>query len=429
MKVSTLEISRFIGLVSIFTVSSLIPFHHFVVEWGVVKFYRELFFILFILLFIYELLVFGPIKFSKLRLDFFLFLFFPALVFLSIFYDPMTDIYGFGEGLGDITDISVDPRIYVFRNVIIYIPMVLYFYFRGITQEEIRSLALLISLIAPFAILSYLLFAFKEESFGLFLLGDMAESGGANIAYNSFVPYLAFPFLVGIYLLSGSSNKITKGMVIASIGIVAIFIFLSSSRQTLLFCALVIIGFLFSSSKKMGTQLAIFTISSLFIYAFFYTLTIDRTIDKDLMNKYSDAGKTSRIEIMTDGIERITLKGWFTGEGLTSVVNSGPHNDYIRWTQRLGLLFMIISFLPFFIGANVALKKIKFSTHQLEYLLIFWGLIFVIYNSIFGYPREDAYQAFFCFLAILLFFSFRPSSDSGSKSVRPKNMLHTEAFS
>jgi len=147
------------------------------------------------------------------------------------------------------------------------------------------------------------------------------------------------------------------------------------------------------------------------------------------MNKYSDAGKTSRIEIMTDGIERITFKGWFTGEGLTSVLNSGPHNDYIRWTQRLGLLFMIISFLPFFIGANVALKNIKFSKYQLEYLLIFWGLIFVIYNSMFGYPREDAYQAFFCFLAILLFFSFRPSLDSGPQSVRPKNMLHTEAFS
>ena len=406
----------------------MIPFHHFIFELGILKFYREIFFILFLFLLLYELLIFGPIKFSSLRIDFFMFLFFPILVFISIFYDPMIDIYGYGEGLGDITVASVDPRIYVFRNAIIYIPMVLYFYFRGITQKEIKFLALLISMIAPFAILSYLLFAFKEQNFGLFLLGDMAESGGANIAYNSFVPYLAFPFLAGIYLLSDSSSKFIKASVIASLGIVFIFIFLSSSRQTLLFCALVILGFTFLSSKKIGGQLVIFAISGLCIYAFFYALTVDRSIDKDLIDKYADAGKTSRYEIMIDGIERITLKGWFTGEGLTSVVNSGPHNDYIRWTQRLGLLFMIISFLPFFIGAIVALKKTKFSAYQTEYLLIFWGLIFVIYNSIFGYPREDAYQSFFCFLAILLFFSFRPSMASKPKSVGPENIIHTSTF-
>ena len=31
---------------------------------------------------------------------------------------------------------------------------------------------------------------------------EMAELGGANIAYNSYVPYLTFPVLSGIYLLS-----------------------------------------------------------------------------------------------------------------------------------------------------------------------------------------------------------------------------------
>ena len=96
-----------------------------------------------------------------MRLDVIAFVTFPFLLFLAALYDPLVDLYGLGESLGDITNATVDPRVYVIRNAILYLPMVLYFYFRSISAQEMRFLALSIASIGPFSILAYLLYAFK----------------------------------------------------------------------------------------------------------------------------------------------------------------------------------------------------------------------------------------------------------------------------
>ena len=417
MTLSVLQISRFLGIASLLLLSSIIPFHHFIVELGPIQLYREIFFILFSILFIYEFLLHGPVSIKKVRLDVIAFVTFPFLLFLAALYDPLVDLYGLGESLGDITNATVDPRVYVIRNAILYLPMVLYFYFRSISAQEMRFLALSIASIGPFSILAYLLYAFKTQGFGLFLLGDMAESGGANIAYNSFVPYLCFSILASIYVLFSKPSVFIKSIVISAASITMIFIFLSSSRQTLLYCIIIVLIFLAIHSKQIITTLGTFVVLAVIGLSLFSFLTADRDLSKNLVDKYADAAKTSRVEIMLDGMERISLIGWFTGEGLTSVVNSGPHNDYIRWVQRVGVLFMVISFLPFFIGARVIFRRVWISTtHKSEELFIFSALFFVIYNSFFGYPREDAYQAFFCFLAMLLYLGFDPRSQRSQVS-------------
>jgi hypothetical protein len=418
MTLSVLQISRFLGFVSLLLLSSMIPFHHYIVDLGPIQLYREIFFILFSILFIYEFLLHGPVHMKKLRLDVMAFVTFPFLLFLAALYDPLIDLYGYGDSLGGITNVAVDPRVYVIRNAILYLPMVLYFYFRSISVQEMRFLALSIACIGPFSILAYLLYALKTGGgFGLFLLGDMAESGGANIAYNSYVPYLCFAVLASIYVLFSKPSVFIKSIVISAASITMIFIFLSSSRQTLLYCIIIVLIFLAIHSKQIITTLGTFVVLAVIGLSLFSFLTADRDLNKNLVDKYADAAKTSRVEIMLDGMERISLIGWFTGEGLTSVVNSGPHNDYIRWVQRVGVLFMVISFLPFFIGARVIFRRVWISTtHKSEELFIFSALFFVIYNSFFGYPREDAYQAFFCFLAMLLYLGFDPRSQRSQVS-------------
>ena len=55
-----------------------------------------------------------------------------------------------------------------------------------------------------------------------------------------------------------------------------------------------------------------------------------------------------RFEIWKNSLSMLDISEWFTGAGLTSVLVSGPHNDYIRWLQRAGFIVMFISFYPYF---------------------------------------------------------------------------------
>ena len=70
-------------------------------------------------------------------------------------------------------------------------------------------------------------------------------------------------------------------------------------------------------------------------------------IDK-LSGTYVGTTNETRFEIWISSLSMLHISEWFTGAGLTSVLVSGPHNDYIRWIQRVGLIFAFISFYPYF---------------------------------------------------------------------------------
>ena len=146
----------------------------------------------------------------------------------SAFYDSGETLYVGNTGLQGITEVNVDPRLYVLRNSLLYLPMVFYFACIGISEKEINRICFIAIAVAPFSILFYLLTVYDDSTFSIFLLGEMGQFGGANIQYNSYVPYLTFPALAGIYLLSVKKNLIVKSLVITSLAVMAIFIFLSS---------------------------------------------------------------------------------------------------------------------------------------------------------------------------------------------------------
>ncbi len=401
-----------LGLYNLYILISLIPFHFLLSELSFLFFYREIIAAFFSFLVIYYLIKTRSMSFS-IRRELFYFLIFPSLLILTALYDPMISLYP-SSGLADITSASlnIDPRIYILRNALLYVPLVLYLSLRGITEKDLKNIAILIVVVAPLSILNYLLVAFNEGALSLFLLAEMAESPGAKVEYNSYVPYLTFPFISAIYLLSLRGKSLLKIISFFSIAIIFIFIFLSTSRQSLLLIFISIIFFFNFDSISKSKKIIMYTIAGLIIFSIYNYLTYDIQVNQRLIDKYSSGLETRRISSWLNGLALLNWSDFFTGAGLSSVVASGPHNDYIRWTQRVGVILMSISFFPFFIGLKKAFIKAREQKGRNHHLFIFLTLFFTIYHSMFGYPREDVYQSVFCFLGLGLWLGFNKNNIS-----------------
>ncbi|MDC0586994.1 hypothetical protein OAP06_04520 [Gammaproteobacteria bacterium] len=394
------------GFILLILFSSIIPFHFYSENFGIFYLYREMMAAIFLLLLLINLYGAGPIPIRPRKEVFYLMLF-PFLLLLSAIYDPMELLYKEqyymgGGSVSDISQINVDPRIYILRNAVIYLPMTFYIAVRGLSEKEISQIALFSVLVAPFSVLGYLLDLLESGTFSIFLLGEMTEKGRGLIAYNSYVPYLSFPVISGMYLLSSKNSLATKIMVLASISIVSIFIFLSSSRQTILFIVIGIVTFvLVGSSKANLKRVFMFSLSALAIYLSFLYIMADYKLDEALLEKYQ-YGENSRFAVIFDGILRLEFYQYLIGAGLSSVIDSGPHNDYVRWTQRVGIFFMIIAFIPYYMIGFKCLGRVLKNRNDLLSLYFGFGVAFVIYHSVFGYPREDAFQAIWCYLGIAM---------------------------
>ena len=402
-----------VGIYALYLLMVMVPLHFEVTKYSSLTFYRELFGLFFILLLISNLIDKRFLN-VKMRYEIFFLLLFPLLLCISAIYDPMVNLYSNNWGLGVITstyDSNLDPRLYVIRNAVLYLPMVLYFSIRGITKGELKNIALVSIIIAPLSILLYLLSVYESGEFSLFLLGDMAEAGGANIAYNSYVPYLTFPFISAIYILFTKSSFLEKNIGVFSISIMIIFMFLSSSRQSVLLIAFSLLVFSSFDKSGMGRKFIGYSIVVLVVSIIYYYITVDVELNQGLVDKYSSGGETSRFTILLHGLGLLRVEEFFIGAGLTSVVNSGPHNDYLRWTQRVGLLFMIISFTPYFIAFIRAALKALEETERVHLIYIALSIFYTLYHSLFGYPREDAFQALFCFLGLALWLGYQRNGD------------------
>jgi O-antigen ligase len=104
---------------------------------------------------------------------------------------------------------------------------------------------------------------------------------------------------------------------------------------------------------------------------------------------------------MKNGLQMLSTQQYVFGAGLSSVIVAGPHNDYIRWTQRIGVLGMLLSFAPFVLALKYNLKAIMKHNKSI-YFLTSSGLFFTLYHSFFEYPRDDAYQSLYVFLGLAL---------------------------
>jgi hypothetical protein len=402
-----------IGIYGLYCLLIMVPHHFYFSTITAFVYYRE-FMAVFFLALLFMHLAYERFIDYRIRKEIFYLLLFPVLLCVAAIYDPLINLYQESYGLETMissVSMQIDPRVYILRNAILYLPLVLYFSNRGISNQELKDLASISVLVAPFSIVFYLLSVYEQGNFSLFLLGEMAEQGGANIQYNSYVPYLTFPFISAIYLLSLRDSKVLKVLSLASISIMAVFIFLSSSRQSMLL--IILASFLFALYDGSGKlkKLFIYSSSALLILLTFYYLTSDYELDEALINKYQSGAETSRILILVNGFKLLKLHEFLTGAGLSSVLVSGPHNDYLRWTQRVGFVLMVISFLPYFIGIFRCGLRVLKEKIKIHYIYLSLLLFFLLYHSIFGYPREDAYQSLFSFLGLALWLGYQKSED------------------
>ena len=166
-------IQRQIGYILLLLCLSLVPFHFNLSDRGI-TYYRELIGSIFLFLLLIDIFKERYVS-LKIRKEIFFLLLFPCLLIATVFYDSGIPLYRGGSGIQGITEVDINPRLYVLRNAIIYLPMVFYLAFRGISEKEIKRLCLLSTIVAPFSILFYLLSVYEDAEFSLFLLGTMGE--------------------------------------------------------------------------------------------------------------------------------------------------------------------------------------------------------------------------------------------------------------
>lgn len=411
------------GLYALYLLMSIVPFHFSVSEFSEMTLYREYFFLFFLLLSLLTLIEREYLILSIRPEIFFLMLSIICLT-ISALYDPMTDLYKFSWDW-QITSKSaagIDPRLFVLRAAVIYIPMVFYFSLRGLKESEIKNIAFISVIVAPFSLLVYLMSVFDGSTFSIFLLGQMAEYGGANIAYNSYVPYMTFPVISGIYLISTKTNNLMRAITIFSLSLILIFIFLSSSRQSLLLIGIAALFFIFLLNSGKLKILFTYAFFSLAVYFLLSYITYDFDLNENLISKYT-GGETSRFQIFINGLNLLRPHEYFTGAGLSSVMNSGPHNDFLRWTQRVGIIFMIFSFMPYFLSL-FRINNFLLKTNE-KPILVYLGLVvfFTIFHSFFGYPREDAFQAIWCFLGLAMWLGFEREKSPKFSTLRENTII------
>jgi hypothetical protein len=395
-----------IGFSSIVTLFILNAFHFVVSE--EYPLYREYFGILFIILsgtYLIRKIVHREDGLKINRLIYFIIIY-PILLLAWTLFDSGEYLYGKYYAEAASLHIGKAPLyLYIIRNSVLYLPMVIYMYLRGINIKEIQVISFIAIIIAPMSIQSYLNSG-EFENKGI-TIGGTAELGGKGIAYNSYVPYLTFPILCGIHLLFSKINMIVKYIVLISIIITGIFILLSTSRQSVLFVFFIlIIYFIISRTERKK-------INKIYIYIFIITggimafnyLTSGYVFNQEYNDRYSGIREffgnntEGRLDKAIEGITLLKPLQWVIGAGLTSVITGGPHNDYIRWTQRVGAPIMLIGFYPFYSAFYKSLLFIKENrTNNSLYIYLTLIIGFTLYHSFFGYPREDANQAIAVYL-------------------------------
>lgn len=398
------------GLYALLFLLMLNPFHYAITQ--PYPYYREYFALFF--LFLWFVRFFsnrgrGLDARFYIRKELFFAVSFPVLLMMFRIIDPGNSLYGDFDIHGVSIQLDqIDHGLYVVRNASLYIPMIMYFSLRGLSKTDIQKIAAVSVVVAPFSVLGFLYHAGIAQWGNL---GAIVSLGGAKLEYNSYVPYLTFSVLSAMYLITCDTRKFIKIISCIVLLILCIYMLLSTSRQSVLFVIICAVTFLkmYKKGSFLKKTISVIILLSVGFFAF-QQFTKDQVFDDNFSTKYMDAVglvKTSRLQIAEDGLALLEPYEYLVGAGLTSVLVSGPHNDFIRWTQRVGVFAMILGFLPFFFSAKRAyhgLFRIKDNT---LYIYLFLAILFTLYHSFFGYPREDAYQAMYCFLGLAMWLGFQ----------------------
>jgi len=388
-----------IGLYVLCALLLVQPFHFFVTKY--LFYYREIFAVVFSILIVQYLLNNSIVLSMRIEV-FFILLFLFALILFALF-DPGNNLYEEIDYYGEVSETISDGylALYVLRNALLYIPMICYLALRGLSEKEVKKIAVIVTFVAPISIVAFL---YNVGFFPSFNIIEIVSLGGNPLQWNSYVPYLTFPFIASLYLVIDLRTKLLKLLFIFIGLFLFLYIFVSASRQSFAFCILMALLYAIFVPTHNRIHALLIVLSVILILYFMVNYTLSHyIIHENLIDRYITGAafiETTRLEIMKDGLLLLNLPEFLLGAGLSSVIISGPHNDFIRWTQRVGIPGMVLSFLPFFLSLIYFFRFIRQRKMIPILLFIFSALLFPIYHSFFGYPREDAYQALYAFLGI-----------------------------
>ncbi len=399
-----------------------LPFHAQLID--KFRYYQEFFALFFISLIIMRSRRFFNIIIKRREL-FYTMLLIPILIFAAM-YDEGISLYSDYFSNIMTMKLGVDLRLYIIRNAVLYIPMIVYLSMRGCSHRELRTICFIVTAMFP---CSLYFFLHSNPELDKLSIELFTESGGVYFERNTFIPYLTFPLITTLYLITESKNTLYKSLLFSVAFALLIIIVLSLSRQSVFFAFVIIFIYMYYFILKGKWELKTFILTTLTMLCLYISVVFimdNYYVSDRYANWYSSIGgffETDRHEIMTRGLELLSPIQFIFGAGLTSVIHSGPHNDYIRWIQRIGITGMIICFLPFLISLRNSRKFFKKRDDLPLKFLISTSLLFTLYHSFFSYPRETVYTSAYCFLGLGLWMAV-----SKEMSVPHHNNINLQQF-
>ncbi len=405
-----------LGLIA--TVLFLVPLHR--VSGQFFTYYREALMFLMVLLIPYYLFRYRELELYRQR-ETQLLLVWILYFILCYLFDPGGSIYGEDTQMASAALSQHSAANYVLRSFMLYVPLALLMAVRGISHRDLMFLMFCAMAASPYAI--YL----EYTSNDIVTVDEMiylSQSGVSTVAYNTFAPYLTFPFAASIFVFLSTRSKVVRGFAVVVIFIDLTMIIYSQSRQSFLFGATaagLLLLFTRLNIKQFAAVVVVVTIGVLTISS--SPIFTERYLSPESYGT-SDAGAAGRAELFVDGIRRVeTVTDWVFGRGFSSVVFSGPHNNYVRVLQRTGLIGASLTYAPFLVATWTLVRfRRRIGRKEIDRWAVWWliltALLFTLYHSMFGYPHETAWSSHVVWAGMGLYLAYMRSQQENP--VRPR---------
>ena len=238
LKQASCRSPKILGFLLVCFLLAIQPFH--TIASAFFSYYRELIGVILLLL---SPFCFRSGSSSSTSLGYRLLMVSSCSLFLYALGDSGTSLYAGVDITRASTSLAqVDPVMYVLRNALLYVPLVIFLATRGLTLRETRVLCAVVAIAAPFSIIHYL-----RESGILYSVGGLSglgALGGRGLSYNTYVPYLTFPFSCALYMYHTQKRCIERFLYFSIATLLFGYIFVSTSRQSLLYCVILIMAYL-----------------------------------------------------------------------------------------------------------------------------------------------------------------------------------------
>jgi hypothetical protein len=418
-------------------------------------FYRELLSIFFIFLSIFYLLKnninLKDIFFNKEIKVFFLYLIF----FLILIYNATANIDPDFLRIRETKNFFINKNIiliYVIRNFIIFMPVVFYFYLRGMTNQVIYKFLNIFLLVGFLGhVIKNFLFHLNND-INLCITINFFRAYGENNTYGLIIPYL---FTISYFLFLKERKHFLRVYYFFLFLYFYIFIILSAGKAIILFAFLSFIFFSFIYFKKFKIGNIFFFLSLIFSVNFFsyfsskllysnycaaqtspgfvsrfyqyktLPMEIELQIFNDVFLKSIDARKEMYNEFYADPNLK---KNLLLGSNSLLYLYSGPHNDYLRHLQRTGLIGTIASFFPiiylFYFFLLKSYRKFIFNENSSLVYIFLVGIGTVLYYSLFVYPREDVYASGIFWFSLIIIYGYLNNQKKINEKKNTNNSGH-----